>query len=102
MRRKQSEALRIINCLRALARVFIIQQNEADVPEMLTEPGKWLDDDTLLFRGTSKTRHEVELLVKLPDHRSGLAGSVPVGTRHRFRLNRGPLPGQRLRTKLSR
>jgi len=24
----------------------MIQQNEADVPEMLTEPGKWLDGDT--------------------------------------------------------
>ena len=57
MRRQLSEALRIINCLRALARVFMIQQNEADVSEMLTEPGKWLDGDTLLFKGTSETRH---------------------------------------------
>jgi hypothetical protein len=32
--------------LRALARVFMIQRNEADVPQMLTEPGKWLDGDT--------------------------------------------------------
>jgi hypothetical protein len=36
----------------------MIQRNEADVPEMLTEPGKWLDDDTLLFEGTSETRHQ--------------------------------------------
>jgi hypothetical protein len=57
MRRKLSEALRIINCLRALARVFMIQQNEADVPEMLTEPEKWLDGDTSLFKGTPETRH---------------------------------------------
>jgi hypothetical protein len=57
MSRKLSEALRIINCLRALARVFMIQRNEADVPEMLTELGKWLDGDTLLFKGTSETRH---------------------------------------------
>jgi len=35
----------------------MIQRNEADVPEMLTEPGKWLDGDTLLFIGTSGTRH---------------------------------------------
>jgi hypothetical protein len=34
----------------------MIQRNEADVPEMLTEPGKWLDGDTLLFKGTSETR----------------------------------------------
>jgi len=27
----------------------MIQQNEADVPEMLTEPGKWLDGNRLLF-----------------------------------------------------
>jgi hypothetical protein len=52
-----SEALRIINCLRALARVFMIQRNEADVPEMLTEPGKWLDGDTLIFKRTSATRN---------------------------------------------
>jgi hypothetical protein len=58
MRRKLSEALRIINCLRALARVFMIQQNEADVPEMLTEPGKWLNGDPLPFKGTSRARHE--------------------------------------------
>ncbi len=57
MRRKQSEALRIINCLRALARVFMIQRSEADVPEMLTEPGKWLDGDASPFKGTSETRH---------------------------------------------
>ncbi|MGD8513641.1 MAG: hypothetical protein PVG85_06790, partial [Deltaproteobacteria bacterium] len=54
------EALRIINCLRALARVFMIQRNEADVPEMLTEPGKWLDGDTLLFKGTYGTRHQAK------------------------------------------
>ena len=57
MRGQLSEALRIINCLRALARVFVIQRNEADVPEMLTEPGKWLDGDTSLFKGTPETRH---------------------------------------------
>jgi hypothetical protein len=57
MRGQLSEALRIINCLRALARVFMIQRNEADVPEMLTEPGKWLDGNTLLFKGTSKARY---------------------------------------------
>ena len=57
MRGQLSEALRIINCLRALARVFMIQRNEADVPEMLTEPGKWLDGNTQLFEGTSATRH---------------------------------------------
>jgi len=57
MRRKQSEVLRIINCLRALAQIFMIQRNEADVPEMLTELGKWLDGHTLLFKGTSETRH---------------------------------------------
>ena len=57
MRGQLSEALRIINCLRALARVFMMQRNEADVPEMLMEPGKWLDGDTLLFKGTSETRH---------------------------------------------
>ena len=64
MRGQLSEALRIINCLSALARVFMIedslqqaagnalafavQQNETDVPEMLTEPGKWINGDTLL------------------------------------------------------
>ena len=57
IRRKLSEALRIINCLRALARVFMIQHSEADVRQMLTEPGKWLDGDTLLFKGTPETRH---------------------------------------------
>ena len=35
----------------------MIQRNEADVPEMLTEPGKRLDGDTLLFKKTSETRH---------------------------------------------
>jgi hypothetical protein len=35
----------------------MIQRNEADVPEMLTEPGKWLDGDPLLFKGTSEKRH---------------------------------------------
>ena len=35
----------------------MIQQNEADVPEMLTEPGKWLDGHTLPFKGTFETRH---------------------------------------------
>jgi hypothetical protein len=59
MRGQLSEALRIINCLRALARVFIIQKNEADVPEMLTEGGKWLDGDTLLFEGISETTTRV-------------------------------------------
>jgi hypothetical protein len=54
MRRKLSEALRIINCFRALARVFMIQRNEADVPEMLTEPGKWPDGDTSLLKGSSE------------------------------------------------
>ena len=49
MRGQLSEALRIINCLRALARVFMIQRKEADVPEMVTEPGKWLDGHTLFF-----------------------------------------------------
>jgi hypothetical protein len=38
------------------ALAFAVQQNDADVPEMLTEPGKWLDGDTLLFKGTSETR----------------------------------------------
>jgi len=65
MRGQLSETLRIINCLRALARVFMIQRNEADVPEMLTEPGKWLDGDTLLFKGTSETRHHM-LAKKMP------------------------------------
>jgi hypothetical protein len=55
MRGQLSEALRIINCLRASARVFMIQLNEADVPKMLTEPGKWLDGDTLLFTSTPET-----------------------------------------------
>jgi hypothetical protein len=36
----------------------MIQRSEADVPEMLTESGKWLDGDTLLFQGTSETRHQ--------------------------------------------
>jgi hypothetical protein len=57
MRGQLSEALRIINCLRALARVFMIQQNEADIPEMLTEPGKWLGGNTLVFNITSETQH---------------------------------------------
>jgi hypothetical protein len=57
MRGQLSEALKIINCLRALARVLMIQRNEADVPEMLTGPGKWLDADTVLSKGTSETRH---------------------------------------------
>jgi len=35
----------------------MIQQNEADVPEMLTEAGKWLDGDRLLFKKTSETRY---------------------------------------------
>ena len=35
----------------------MIQRSEADVPEMLTEPGKWLEGGTLLFKGTSETRH---------------------------------------------
>ena len=61
MRGQLSEALRIINCLRALARVFMIQRNEADVPGMLTEPGKWLDGATQLFKRTSETRHWVLL-----------------------------------------
>jgi len=61
MRGQLSEALRIINCLRALARVFMIQRNEADVLEMLTEPGKWLDGDTLLFK-----RHDTRFLAGLP------------------------------------
>jgi hypothetical protein len=58
MRGQLSEALRIINCLRASARVFMIQRNEADVPKMLTEPGKWLDGDTLLFSGYVTTRRK--------------------------------------------
>jgi hypothetical protein len=37
----------------------MIQQNEADVPEMLTEGGKWLDGDTLLFEGISETTTRV-------------------------------------------
>jgi hypothetical protein len=57
MRGQLSETLRIITCLRALAQVFMIQQNEADVPEMLTEIGKWLDGETLLFKGTPQTPH---------------------------------------------
>jgi hypothetical protein len=32
----------------------MIQRNEGDVPEMLTEFEKWLDGDTLLFKGTSR------------------------------------------------
>jgi hypothetical protein len=39
----------------------MIQQNEADVPEMLTEPGKRLEGSTLFFKETSETRHWVEL-----------------------------------------
>jgi hypothetical protein len=35
----------------------MIQRNEADVPEMLTETGKWLDGHTLLFEGTPETQH---------------------------------------------
>jgi len=35
----------------------MVQRNEADVPEMLTEPGKWLDGDTLLFEEIFETRH---------------------------------------------
>ena len=35
----------------------MMQRNEADVPEMLMEPGKWLDGDTLLLKATSETRH---------------------------------------------
>ncbi len=66
MRGQLSEALRIINCLRALARVFMIQQSEADVPEMLTEPGKWLDGDTLLFQGTSEKQHQGSLPKGMP------------------------------------
>jgi hypothetical protein len=37
----------------------MIQRNEADVPEMLTETGKWLDGDTLVFKETSDTPHQV-------------------------------------------
>ena len=39
------------------ALAFAVQLNEADVPEMLTEPGKWLDGDTLPFKGTPETQH---------------------------------------------
>jgi hypothetical protein len=35
----------------------MIQQNEADIPEMLTESGKWLGGDTLVFNRTSETQH---------------------------------------------
>jgi hypothetical protein len=35
----------------------MIQRNEADVPEMLTEPGKWLDGHTSLLKGTSETQY---------------------------------------------
>ena len=35
----------------------MIQRKVADVPEMLTEPGKWLDGDTLLLKGTVETPH---------------------------------------------
>ena len=66
MRRKLNEALTTISCLRALARDFMIQRSEADVPEMLTEPGKWLDGDTLLFKGTPETRHECPSTIDCP------------------------------------
>jgi hypothetical protein len=39
----------------------MIQRSEADLPEMVTEPGKWLDGNTLFFKETSETRHWVEL-----------------------------------------
>jgi hypothetical protein len=39
----------------------MIQPNDPDDPEMLTEPGKQLDGDTSLFKETSETQHEVEL-----------------------------------------
>ena len=35
----------------------MIQQNEADVPEIFTESGKWLDGDTSVFEAASETRH---------------------------------------------
>ena len=48
IRGELKQALGIMNCLRALARVFMIQRSEADLPKRLTEPGKWLDGETLL------------------------------------------------------
>jgi hypothetical protein len=36
------------------ALAFAAQRNEADVPEMLTEPGKWPDGDTSLLKGSSE------------------------------------------------
>ena len=38
----------------------MIQRKEADVPKMVTEPGKWLDGDTLLFKGTSEIRDSLQ------------------------------------------
>jgi len=35
----------------------MIQQNEADLPEMVTEPGKWLDGDTRYYL-TELLRHD--------------------------------------------
>jgi hypothetical protein len=33
----------------------MIQRNEADVPKMLTEQGKWLDGEALFSEETSET-----------------------------------------------
>ncbi len=35
----------------------MIQRNEADVPKMLTEQGKWPDGETIFLEQTSETQH---------------------------------------------
>ena len=48
--RQLSAAQKIISCLRASgARVLMIKRNEAGVPKMVTEQGKWLDGEAICF-----------------------------------------------------
>jgi hypothetical protein len=35
----------------------MIQRDEADVPQMVTEQGKWLDGEPIFFEQTSETQH---------------------------------------------
>jgi hypothetical protein len=71
IRRQPSAALRVMSCLRALGPSCsapvahdgfkrgtgcMIQRNEADVPKMVTEQGKWLDGEAIFFEETCETR----------------------------------------------
>jgi len=44
--------------LREGLRIIPLRRSEADVPGRLTEPGKWLDGGTLLFKGAFETPHQ--------------------------------------------